>query len=401
MMPSITTRRHGLGRRTTTLGVAYAFFVTMLGTTLPTPLYPIYEVRFGFSELIVTVVFATYAVGVLIALLLLGQSSDEVGRRPMMFVGLAFAAASSIVFLLASALGPLLAARFVSGLSAGIFTGTATATLVDFAPESASDRGTLIAALVTVGGLGTGPLVAGLLAQFAPDPLRVPYAVHLGLLVPAALVILLMPEPVKLRRGRASFRIQRLSVPREMRAIFIRAATASFAAFAVLGLFSAVAPAFLAKLLHLTSHWLPGVVVFLLLAASAVGQLALELTTPDVALPLGSAVMVAGSGLIAGGVAASSLTLLLAGAAVAGLGIGLAFRAGLTTVESRSPSGQRAEVASSFFVVSYVAISLPIVGIGVAAQAVGLRTAGIVFTGLVGVLALAVTGSLIERRSVT
>jgi MFS family permease len=210
-----------------------------------------------------------------------------------------------------------------------------------------------------------------------------------------------MPEPVKLRRGRASFRIQRLSVPREMRAIFIRAATASFAAFAVLGLFSAVAPAFLAKLLHLTSHWLPGVVVFLLLAASAVGQLALELTTPDVALPLGSAVMVAGSGLIAGGVAASSLTLLLAGAAVAGLGIGLAFRAGLTTVESRSPSGQRAEVASSFFVVSYVAISLPIVGIGVAAQAVGLRTAGIVFTGLVGVLALAVTGSLIERRSVT
>lgn len=401
MMPSITKRRHAVGRRTATLGVAYAFFVTMVGTTLPTPLYPIYEARFGFTELIVTVVFATYAVGVLVALLLLGQSSDEVGRRPVMFVGLAFAAASSIVFLLASALGPLLVGRFLSGLSAGIFTGTATATLVDFAPESASDRGTLIAALVTVGGLGTGPLVAGLLAQFAPDPLRVPYAVHLGLLVPAALVILQIPEPVKVRRGRASFRIQRLNVPREMRAIFIRAATASFAAFAVLGLFSAVAPSFLAKLLHLTSPWLPGVVVFLLLAASAVGQLALELTTPDVALPVGSGVVVAGCGLIAGGVAASSLALLLAGAAVAGLGIGLAFRAGLTMVESRSPSAQRAEVASSFFVVSYVAISLPIVGIGVAAQAVDLRTAGVVFTGLVGLLALGVTASLMRRRSLT
>ncbi|MGN6166989.1 MAG: MFS transporter [Solirubrobacteraceae bacterium] len=398
-MPSITGRRRAVGRHAATLGVAYAFFVTMLGTTLPTPLYPIYEVRFGFSELTVTVVFATYAVGVLVALLLLGQTSDEVGRRPMMFVGLALAAASSIVFLLAAALGPLLVGRFLSGLSAGIFTGTATAALVDFAPESAPDRGTLIAALVTVGGLGTGPLVAGLLAQFAPDPLRVPYAVHLGLLVPAALVILLMPESVKVRRGRASFRIQRLSVPREMRAIFIRAATASFAAFAVLGLFSAVAPSFLAKLLHLTSHWLPGVVVFLLLAASAVGQLALDLTTPEVALPLGSAVMVAGCGLIASGVATSALALLLAGAVVAGLGIGLAFRAGLTIVESKSPSTQRAEVASSFFVVSYVAISLPIVGIGVAAQAVGLRTAGVAFTGLVGVLALAVTVSLLQQRS--
>jgi predicted MFS family arabinose efflux permease len=399
MMPLITTRRHVLGRRAATLGVAYAFFVTMVGTTLPTPLYPIYEARFGFSELIVTVVFATYAVGVLAALLLLGQSSDEVGRRPVLFVGLALAAGSSIVFLVASALGPLLVGRFLSGLSAGIFTGTATAALVDFAPEGAPDRGTLIAALVTVGGLGTGPLVAGLLAQFAPDPLRVPYAVHLALLVPAALVILLMPESVKVSRGRASFRIQRLSIPPQMRATFIRAATASFAAFAVLGLFSAVAPSFLTKLLHLTSHWLAGVVVFLLLAASAVGQLALELTTPEVALPLGSAVIVAGCGLIAGGVAASSLALLLAGAVVAGLGIGLAFRAGLTSVQSRSPSAQRAEVASSFFVVSYVAISLPIVGIGVAAQAIGLRTAGIVFTGLVGALALCVTISLLRHRS--
>lgn len=399
MMHSITTRRHALGRRTATLGVAYAFFVTMVGTTLPTPLYPIYEVRFGFSELIVTVVFATYAVGVLAALLLFGQSSDEVGRRPVMLVGLAFAAASSVVFLLASALGPLLVGRFLSGLSAGIFTGTATAALVDFAPKSASHRGTLIAALVTLGGLGTGPLLAGLLAQFAPDPLRVPYAVHLGLLVPAALFILLMPEPVKVRSGRAGFRIQRLSVPREMRPVFVRAATASFAAFAVLGLFSAVAPSFLAKLLHLTSHWLPGVVVFLLLASSAVGQLALEVITPDVALPLGSAVVTAGCGLIAGGVAASSLSLLLAGAVVAGLGIGLAFRAGLTIVESRSPSAQRAEVASSFFVVSYVAISLPIVGIGIAAQAAGLRAAGIVFTGLVGALALSVTVSLVSQRS--
>src|SRR5438094_689298 len=107
-MPSTTLRRRALGRRAATIGAAYAFYVTMIGTTLPTPLYPIYEARLRFSELIVTVVFATYAVGVFVALLVLGQSSDEVGRRPLMFVGLAFAAASSVVFLLASALGPLL-----------------------------------------------------------------------------------------------------------------------------------------------------------------------------------------------------------------------------------------------------------------------------------------------------
>jgi MFS family permease len=401
MMPSITTLRHARGRRAATFGAAYAFFVTMLGTTLPTPLYPIYEARFGFSELIVTVVYATYAIGVFIALLLLGQSSDEVGRRPLLFLGLAFAAASSIVFLVASALGPLLVGRVLSGLSAGIFTGTATAALVDFAPEEAPGRGTLIATLVNIGGLGTGPLLAGLLAQFAPDALRLPYAVHLGLLVPAAAAVLLIPEPVDVKPGafRGGLRVQRLGVPREMRSIFVRAATASFAAFAVLGLFSAVAPAFLATLLKLPSHWLTGVVVFGVFAASTLGQLALELMTTSVALPLGCGGMVIGSGLIAGGIASSSLALFVVGAAVAGLGIGLSFRAGLATVNGKSPPSRRAEVASSFFVVSYVALSLPIVGIGIAAQAAGLRGAGIVFTGLVGLLALAVMVSLIRGPS--
>lgn len=382
-------------------GVAYAFLVTMLGTTLPTPLYPIYERDFGFSGLIVTVVFATYALGVIAALMLLGQRSDEVGRRPVLFAGLAFAAASSVVFLLASSLAPLLVGRALSGLSAGIFTGTATAALVDLAPEQARARGTLTATAVNMGGLGLGPLVAGLLAQFAPDPLRLPYAVDLGLLVPATIAILLMPEPVEVTGRRLSLRVQRLGVPSEVRAVFVRAAAASFAAFAVMGLFSAVAPEFLATLLKLPSPWLSGTVVFGVFATATLGQLALELMSADAALPLGCAVMAIGSGLIAGGIAASSLLLFLLGAAIAGLGTGLCFRAGLTALNSRSPSAQRAEVASSFFVVSYVALSIPIVGIGIAAQAAGLRAAGIVFTGLVGVLALSVMVSLLRQTRLT
>jgi hypothetical protein len=179
-----------------------------------------------------------------------------------------------------------------------------------------------------------------------------------------------------------------------MRSVFVRAATASFAAFAVMGLFSAVAPAFLAKLLKLPSHWLSGVVVFGVFAASTLGQLGLELMSAAIALPLGCAVMVAGSGLIAAGIGESSLALFVVGAVVAGLGTGLSFRAGLAIINSRSPAARRAEVASSFFVVSYVALSLPIVGVGIAAQAAGLQDAGIVFAGLVGALALAVMASV-------
>ena len=44
---------------------AYAFAITMVGTTLPTPLYSLYQRKFGFSELMITVIFAVYAAGVI------------------------------------------------------------------------------------------------------------------------------------------------------------------------------------------------------------------------------------------------------------------------------------------------------------------------------------------------
>ena len=64
--------------------IAYGFAVTMLGTALPTPLYVIYQVQWHFSTSLITLIFATYAVGVLAALLFAGPLSDQVGRRPVL-----------------------------------------------------------------------------------------------------------------------------------------------------------------------------------------------------------------------------------------------------------------------------------------------------------------------------
>ncbi len=390
------SRRRLLSARLCTVGVAYAFVVTMIGTTLPTPLYPIYEKSFGFSGLVVTLVFATYAIGVIAALLLVGQSSDRIGRRPVLVLGLVFAVASSLVFLDAGGLALLFVGRFLSGLSAGIFTGTATAALVDFAAPEARGRATLIAAVANIGGLGLGPLLAGVLAQVAPDALRLPYAVHLGLLVPAAVAIWLMPEPVEVQGG-PPLRIQRLSVPREVRPTFIRASAAAFAGFAVTGLFTAVAPSFLGELLKLPSHVLTGAVVSAVFASSIAGQLLLERIPAQTAMPLGCGCMVIGMGLVAAAIAASSLALLIAGGVVAGLGMGASFRAGLAGINRESPPEHRGEVASSFFVVAYLALAIPIVGVGVASQAIGLRAAGLAFSGFVAAIALLVMLSLAGR----
>ena len=383
-MASTTTRR--LGRRSAFALTAYAFVVTMLGTTLPTPLYSLYRARFGFSELMITVIFATYAAGVIAALLLVGRLSDEIGRRPVLLPGLAFSALSAIVFLLAQGLAPLLLGRLLSGFSAGIFTGTATATLVDLAPPGRQGRGTLVATAANMLGLGCGPLLAGLLVEYASGPLRLPFWVDLALLVPAALAIVAMAEPVSVS-GRPRLRPQALRVPAQVRATFVRAALAGFAGFAVLGLFTAVSPAFMGQTLHVTNDAVVGLVVFAVFAASAGGQVAFEVVPERLALPAGCGGLILGMGLLALGLAASSLALLIVGGVVAGLGQGLSFRAGLTGVNAAAPPEERAEVASSFFVVAYLAISVPVIGVGVLTEAAGLRTAGLVFTAIVAALA--------------
>jgi MFS family permease len=369
----------------------------MLGTTLPTPLYVLYRERFGFSELMVTVIFAVYAIGVIAALLLFGGLSDEIGRRRMLLPGLALSALSAVVFLLADGVPLLLVGRILSGLSAGIFTGTATATLVDLATPERRGRATLVATIATMGGLGIGPLLAGVVSEWAAAPVRAPFWVDLALLVPAAIGVWLMPEPVEVA-SHPRLRPQGLSVPSEIRATFVRAALAGFAGFAVLGLFTAVAPAFLGQELGVTSRGVVGLVVFAVFAASTVGQAILDLVPRAVALPAGCLGLIAGMGLLALGLAVSSLALLVVGGMVAGFGQGLAFRAGLTEVNECSPAEHRAEVASAYFVVSYVAISLPVIGVGVLAEAAGLRTAGLTFAAVVAVLS-AIVLVLLARES--
>ncbi len=59
-MPSTTARSHAY------LSVALVFLINMCGTTLPTAIYRDYQIAFGFSPAIITVIYACYAVGVLL-----------------------------------------------------------------------------------------------------------------------------------------------------------------------------------------------------------------------------------------------------------------------------------------------------------------------------------------------
>jgi MFS family permease len=373
--------------------LAYAFAAIMVGTTLPTPMYALYGQQMHFAVLTTTVIYATYAGGVLFALLAFGRWSDAIGRRSLLLAGVVFAVASAAVFLVADSVSVLLVARVLSGLSAGLFTGTGTAAIIEAAPENWRSRAAAVATVANMGGLGIGPLLAGVLVQYAPAPLQLGFIVHIALALLAGVAVLVVPETSQ-RTGKIG--VQRMSVPAEVRAVFVVASLAAFAGFAVTGLFAAVAPSFVAGVVGIDNHAVAGLIASSIFFASAVAQLAARNLNPNRAVAIGCAIMVVGMVILAVALQLSSLVGLIAAAVVAGIGQGISFSRGLAAVAERTPADRRAEVSSAYFVVAYVAISLPVVGEGVAAQHWGLQTAGVTFAVAVALLsAICLVGILV------
>ncbi|WUR77810.1 MFS transporter [Streptomyces phaeochromogenes] len=376
------------------------FAVCMAGTTLPTPLYGLYQEKFGFSELTVTVVYAVYAFGVIAVLLLTGNVSDAVGRRPVLLWGLGFAAASAVCFLCATGLGWLYVGRLFSGLSAGLFTGAATVYVMELAPEGGASRATFVATAANMGGLGCGPLLAGVLAQYAAWPLYLPFVVHLALVAGSAAVLLWwLPETVRERRPLSTVRPQRPGVPPQVRKAFVPAAIASFVGFALFGVFTSVSPAFLSESLDVDNHAVSGLVVALAFFSSTAGQLVVGRVGLERSLPLGCAGLLAGLALLAGALHWDLFSLVVLSAIVGGVGQGLAFRGALSAVAQASPADRRASVISTLFVVAYAGISVPVIGVGVLTGPIGLEGAGLVFIACMAVL-VSTAGLYLLRRPV-
>jgi MFS family permease len=200
------------------------------------------------------------------------------------------------------------------------------------------------------------------------------------------------------RTGAIGF--QRLSVPPQVRPVFITAALAAFAGFSVTGLFTSVAPAFLANVVGIGNHAVAGLIAGSIFGASAVAQIVAARVPPQGAVALGCAILALGMVILVAALQFSSLAGLIAAAVVSGIGQGISFSRGLAAVAERTPPQRRAEVSSTYFVVAYIAISLPVISEGFAARALGLSTSGIVFAASVGVLALACLAAILwqEKR---
>jgi MFS family permease len=380
------SRRNALPRTAFWL-LASVFAAAMLGTTLPTPLYPIYQAQWHFSAAMVTVIFAVYAAAVLVTLLLGGRSSDQAGRKPVLAVALGVSMLSTVAFIVAPDAGVLLVGRILSGLSAGLMTGTATATLTELIPATAGRRASLTATAANMGGLGLGPLIAGLFAQYASHPTTLVFEVYLVILAIASLSLRFVPETISVRH-RPALRFAGLGIPERDRGQFIAAAVAAFAAFALLGLFSSLVPGFIAGVLHQGNHAVQGAVVFGMFATGTITQIALFRISSRRVVLVGLSLFLAALALIVAALAQAAMALFLAGTVTGGVAVGAIFLGSLATANRLAPPERRGQAISAFFVACYAGLIIPVVGVGVLSGLTGTFPAVLAFSVLLAALCL-------------
>ncbi len=365
---------------------SYVLAVVMMGTTMPTPLYPLYEERFGFGSATTTVLYAIYAAGVIASLVLFGTLSEVVGRRPLLVAGLVLSLGSAAVFFFAGDLWLLFVGRVLSGLAAGILTATGTVVVMENAPDGKDRLAASLATASNVGGLGLGMLLAGAVAEVAEQPLRAPFVVHAILLAAGVAALWWVRE-----RGGRPDATRGLSLPRlrpEARPLFAAAAVGAVAGFAISGLFAALAPNFMGSVLGESSPAVMGVVTFLFFGASGFAQISLKRRSDRSLAQVGAVSLLVSMALLAAALVSASLPLLLASSILGGVGMGLLFMAGMRAVTGATPPEDRTQATTAYFLVAYLSISVPVIAAGTLTLAIGLTATGVVFSALLAVVSL-------------
>jgi MFS family permease len=368
--------------------VAIQLGVMFVGAILPTPLYPLYRQAFGFSGVTLTLIYATYVLGNLAALLLFGRLADQIGRRAASLPAVAVGIASTIVFAAAQGTGWLFAARALSGFSTGLASGAATAWIAEL--YGGRDRGgaARIASGANFFGCAAGPLIGGLFAQFAFAPLRLPFFAYLILLCGAAGAILIPRETVTQRKplGNVSLR-PRVGVPPGIRLQFVSPAVTGFATFSLIGFYSALIPSVLGETLHQSAPLVAGLIVCELFLVAAVAILASGMFASQTATRAALLLLPPSVWILVGAEVAHSLALLVFAAALGGLAGGLGYRGSLEVINRIAPGDRRSEVVSSYMIAIFAGNSVPVIGIGFLAAAATALTAHVVFAAVLTVLA--------------
>lgn len=356
--------------------MAMLLCIVMAGATLASPLYPLYRHTLGFSAGDITIAYASYMAGALIALALAAHLAEHVGyvralvlSGVVLLIGLSFSA-------LAGDLATLVAGRALIGVAAGLASASGATGLVVLEPAGDIARATRTGAVATIAGLGLGPLLGGSLAHFTPEPLLVPYVVIGSLALAGIGLLWMMPADPALYRWHHFRPDLRLSGPEDRHIpAFAVVAAVGFLGYALFGIFAALAPTLLDQMLPWSGPAISGAGVALLFAGSTAAQLPARRLSHRAGLVAGSLIVIISLILLVAALASGSGLLFLLSDVTAGFGQGLGFVAGLGFVGSIAAGDKRASLVASFFASAYLGGMVPVVSMGLLADIIGVNAA--------------------------
>ena len=392
-MPRALGARVLFGRRASFWIIATTFGLFLFAAAAPSPLYAVYAGLWQFSAGALTEVFAVYAVALLVALLFTGSSSDFVGRRPIILVALVIQLASIVLFLVASGIEWLFAARIAQGIATGIATGALGAALVDLQPPDNPALASLVNSAGPILSLGIGALASAVLVQYAPDPLHLVYWLTLLAFIAALAAVAVMPEPGARRSGVRW--VPRISVEPAVRREFVATLPILVAGWAVAGFYLSLGPSLASQLAASSNRVLGGLAIFLLADIGAVAIVLTRSWATARAMMVGGVILGAGLVVAVAAIALSSPLLFFAATAVTGVGFGPAWLGVLRTLVGLAAPTARAALLAAVFVVAYLALALPAVIAGFLATRIGLHDAALWYAA--GLVVLTFAGVLSTR----
>ncbi|MCY7343019.1 MAG: MFS transporter [Pseudonocardia sp.] len=374
-------------RRRPVLSLWVGVFVVAFGTNVPTPLLLVYRDLLGLSSNALTAAFAVYAAGLVPALLLAGPASDRFGRRPVVLPFVVLSVATSLLFLGAgSSVVLLFVCRFLQGAVSGVVFSVGTAWLGELVGRPARAAQLTTAALG--GGWALGPLMSGLLAQWAPLPTVLPYLVHVALMVIGLVLLPSVPETLTERRAGPWLN---LGVPAGSRLPFmlvvlpVAVGVFTFPSTAV-----TVLPLLLTPSMPQIAVAITGLVAGVTLLTGVFAQPLGRRLGAVRAGPTGLAVGAAGLGLSLVGARLDAWPVLVPVALLLGVAYGLCLAAGLTMVGELAAPTARGALTGTFYACAYLGFGVPLL-LSVAGGAGGFVGPLAVLTALTALTAAALT----------
>lgn len=339
--------------------LAVALFSVAFGTNVSTPLLLLYQDRLSLTNFTTTGLFAVYPIGLLPALLWAGPASDVLGRRRLMMPGIVASAVASLVMMLGrDHLAALYVGRLLLGAISGVVFVAASAWLQEVEPTDDPLWPSRLTSMVLYGGFGAGPFVSGLLAQWAPWPLTLPYLVHIGLVGAGLVAMTRVPETVFAPRP-GPIRPD-LGLPPTARRPFLEVvAPTALAVFGFASLSLGLFPILLRPAMHGVALVATGIIAMLTAGAIFGAQRVVARIGIVRAAPLAMACGAVGCALGVVAFATDWWPLVFPSALALGAGSGLAVTAGLRFVDVLTAPQTRGAMTGAFYAVAYAAMTMP------------------------------------------